>query len=219
MSFNAKEFKNFIVSLIMIVKLKGKLEYYCDDFVDLETQGVVYRIFITEKLSKSFNHLGEFCSLHIYEIIKEDARLLFGFREIEEREIFSDLLIVQGVGGKMALNILSQMSRNEIIESISSENHQFFTSISGVGNKLAMRIVNELKEKIKKKNILINPSLKGKTSNLFIDLVSCLENLGYPNKTSQEICTRVINENKEKELQVLIPIALKYLTKPRASDE
>ena len=46
----------------MIVKLKGKLEYYCDDFVDLETQGVVYRIFITEKLSKSFNHLGEFCS-------------------------------------------------------------------------------------------------------------------------------------------------------------
>ena len=56
-------------------------------------------------------------------------------------------------------------------------------------------------------------------SDLFLDLVSCLENLGYPNKTSQEICTRVMNENKEKELEFLIPIALKYLTKPRVSDE
>ncbi len=203
----------------MIVKLKGKVESFSEDFIDIDCQGIIFRIFVTENLTKKINKIGEFISLHIFEIIKEDARLLFGFEENEEREIFSDLLIVQGVGGKMALNIMSKMGIEEITESILKENHQKFMEISGVGNKLALRIINELKEKVKKKDSSINYKIQNKKNDLFLDLVSCLENLGYQNKISQEISNRVISENDKKKIEDLIPIALKYLSKPRKINE
>mgnify|MGYP001325231294 CR=1 FL=1 len=69
----------------MIVKLKGKVESFSEDFIDIDCQGVVFRIFVTENLTKKINKIGEFTSLHIFEIIKEDARLLFGFEENEEQ--------------------------------------------------------------------------------------------------------------------------------------
>ena len=98
----------------------------------------------------------------------------------------------------MALNIMSKMGIEEITESILKENHQKFMEISGVGNKLALRIINELKEKVKKKDSSINYKIQNKKNDLFLDLVSCLENLGYQNKISQEISNRVISENDKK---------------------
>ena len=98
----------------MIVKLKGFIEFGGDEYIDLDVNGVVFRVFISNKSIKKIYPTDSLISVFIYEIIKENERLFFGFLEYEEREIFSDLLCVQGVGGKMALNIMTKMEMNEI---------------------------------------------------------------------------------------------------------
>ena len=201
----------------MIVKLKGFIEFCGDEYIDLDVNGVVFRIFISNKSIKKIYPSDSLISIFVYEIIKENERLFFGFLDYQEREIFSDLLCVQGVGGKMALNIMTEMEMNEIIESINNENSKSFVSVSGVGNKLANRIINELKEKLKKIfwNYFKNINTVDKDN--FNDLVSCLFNLGYPRKVCELTADKVINENNKMNLEQLIPVALKYLSKPKVN--
>ncbi len=198
----------------MIVKLKGYIEFWEEGFVDLNVHGVVYRIFISQRNLDKISDKESILSIHVFEIIKENERLFFGFLEKKDREVFSDLLTVQGVGGKMALNIMSNLDTDQIIQSILSNDENFFSSISGVGNKLALRIINELKSKAKKlthkEDILSDKSSK----NNFSDLVSCLINLGYPQNISEKTSLKVLEENNNLKLEELIPIALKYLSKP-----
>ena len=136
----------------MIVKLKGFVDYWSDDFIDLDVNGVVFRVFIPQKKIDEIIDKDSKVILYIFEILKENERLFFGFLNSQDRELFSELLTVQGVGGKMALNIMSQLTFEDINESIISKSAEIFSSISGVGNKLALRIINELYEKIKKKS-------------------------------------------------------------------
>ena len=138
----------------MIVKLKGRIENYSENYIDLDVTNVVYRIFMTDSNISALSEMSNEIEIFIYEIIKEDSRNFIGFNNQEEREIFCDLLSVQGVGSKMALNIMSNLSCEEIISSIKTEQISIFTKISGVGQKLAKRILNELKEKIQKNMIL-----------------------------------------------------------------
>ncbi len=196
----------------MIVKIVGKVEAIGEDFFDLEVSGITYRIFVNKNFIMSSSEIGEILNIHVYEMIKEDLRLFFGFKSQSERNLFTDLLVVQGVGGKMALNIMSQLTYNQIVESIINEKNANFLTISGVGKKLSLRIVNELRERILKKNkdLEFNDYSIKSDKNL-LDLVSCLENLGYPHKLSREISERVLSENNEKKLENLIPIALKYI--------
>ncbi|MAI29777.1 MAG: hypothetical protein CMP38_06185 [Rickettsiales bacterium] len=135
----------------MIVKLKGFVEDWFEDFVDLDVKGVVYRVFVPKKNINKVSERGSLVTFFIFEILKESERLFFGFLNKNDRELFSDLLKVQGVGGKMALNIMSSLDSQVIKQSIISKNQDVFSSVTGVGAKLAVRIVNELSEKIKKK--------------------------------------------------------------------
>ena len=143
------------------------------------------------------------------------SRLLVGFLHYGDRETFSDLLTVQGVGGKMAINIMSNLTNETIIDSIVREDAKIFNKINGVGNKLAMRLINELKEKIKKKNHKKNIIIPGEKNSIFQDLVSCLLNLGFPQKVCETTANYVINNNQEKKLDELIPIAVKSLSNPK----
>ena len=146
--------------------------------------------------------------------MREDARILSGFLDKDERETFSDLLTVQGVGSKMAINIMSNLENEKIIFSINNGDTQIFRNVSGVGNKLALRIVNELKEKIKKKITIKNVEIVKESDLVFRDLVSCLLNLGFSQKICESTASYVINNNQEKELEQLIPIAVKSLSNP-----
>ena len=198
----------------MIVKLKGFIEFCGEDYIDLDVKGVVFRVFLSNKNINKISNSESLINLFVFEVIKENERLFFGFNKYEEREIFSDLLCVQGVGGKMALNIMTKMELDEIVESINNENSKTFLSVSGVGNKLANRIINELKEKIRKKSFNVPQSNNSIEKNNYNDLVSCLLNLGYPIKTCEITAEKVVNDNKTASLEKLIPVALKYLSKP-----
>ena len=108
----------------------------------------------------------------------------------------------------MAINIMGQLNSENIEQSIIAKNADFFSTVSGVGNKLAIRIVNELYEKIKKKsdnNKLITTNFSNK---IFKDLVSCLFNLGYPQNLCEKTAVDVINSNEGMSLEELIPVAL-----------
>ena len=198
----------------MIVKLKGNIENFGENFIDLDVNGVVYRVLMSNKNISKMGAVGSYVTIFIYEIRKEDSRIFAGFLKEEERETFGDLLSVQGVGGKMAINIMSNLSNETIIDSIVREDSKVFNKINGVGNKLAMRLVNELKEKIKKKNHTKNIIIPGEKNSIFQDLVSCLLNLGFPEKVCETTANYVINNNQEKKLEELIPIAVKSLSNP-----
>ena len=198
----------------MIVKLKGNIENFDENFIDLDVNGVVYRVLMSNKDISKMGAVGTFVTIYTYEIIKEDSRIFAGFLEEEERETFGDLLSVQGVGGKMAINIMSNLTNETIIDSILREDSKIFNKINGVGNKLAMRLINELKEKIKKKNHTKNIIIPGEKHSIFQDLVSCLLNLGFPEKVCETTANYVINNNQEKKLEELIPIAVKSLSNP-----
>ena len=198
----------------MIVKLKGNIENFDKNFIDLDVGGVVYRVLMSNKNIGKLGGTGSYVNIFIYEIIKEDSRIFAGFLKEEERETFGDLLSVQGVGGKMAINIMSNLSNETIIDSIIREDSKTFNQINGVGSKLAMRLINELKEKIKKKNLNVNVNISGEKNSIFQDLVSCLLNLGFPQKVCETTANYVINNNQEKKLEELIPIAVKSLSNP-----
>ena len=198
----------------MIVKLKGKIENFDENFIDLDVNGVVYRVLMSNKNISEIRAVGSYVTIFIYEIRKEDSRIFAGFLKEEERETFGDLLSVQGVGGKMAINIMSNLTNETIIDSIVREDSKIFNKINGVGNKLAMRLINELKEKIKKKNHTKNIIIPGEKHSIFQDLVSCLLNLGFPEKVCETTANYVINNNQEKKLEELIPIAVKSLSNP-----
>ena len=198
----------------MIVKLKGNIENFDENFIDLDVNGVVYRVLMSNKNISKMGVVGSYVSIFIYEIRKEDSRIFAGFLKEEERETFGDLLSVQGVGGKMAINIMSNLTNETIIDSIVREDAKIFNKINGVGNKLAMRLINELKEKIKKKNHHKNIIIPGEKNSIFQDLVSCLLNLGFPEKVCETTANYVINNNQEKKLEELIPIAVKSLSNP-----
>lgn len=198
----------------MITKLKGNIENKDEENIDLDVNGVVFRILMSKKNILKLGALGSYTEIFIYEIIREDARILSGFLEKEERETFSDLLTVQGVGSKMAINIMSNLDNERIIYSINQGDSQIFKNISGVGNKLALRIINELKEKIKKRIISKPLDIPEENNLVFKDLVSCLLNLGFSQKVCESTANYVINKNQDKELEELIPIAVKSLSNP-----
>ena len=81
----------------MIVKLKGFIEDWFEDFVDLDVKGVVYRVFVPKKNINKISEKGSLVTFFIFEILKESERLFFGFSNKDDRELFSDLLKVQGV--------------------------------------------------------------------------------------------------------------------------
>ena len=102
----------------MIVKLKGNIENLDENFIDLDVNGVVFRVLMSNQNISKMGTVGSYVTIFIYEIIKEDSRIFAGFLEEEERETFGDLLSVQGVGGKMAINIMSNLPNEIIIDSI-----------------------------------------------------------------------------------------------------
>ena len=97
----------------MIVKLNGFVDFISNDAIHIEVSGVVFKVFLSTKDIRKLPKIGEKIVLNIHEILREDARYLFGFLMLDDKLIFEDLIKVQGVGGKMALNILGIMEVNQ----------------------------------------------------------------------------------------------------------
>lgn len=195
----------------MIVKFKGQIEELNEDSVHLFVNGITYKIFVTTKDIKLISQSREIIEIHINQIFREDGNYFFGFLNLNEKVMFENLIKVHGVGGKMALNILSVMDINELRKSVQQNKYLNFTKISGVGNKLAQRLITEMKDKIDLNLISKDITNFGANEQKLKDLTSCLVNLGFQNKISEDIAISIISEDGDNELENLIPKALKLL--------
>lgn len=132
----------------MIAKLRGILDSVGDGFLILDVNGVGYRVFCSAKTQMKMPANGQSAALLIETQVREDHIHLFGFADAAEKSWFSLLTTVQGVGAKVALAILSVLSSEELSMAIASGDSKAVTRAPGVGPKLAVRIVTELKGKI-----------------------------------------------------------------------
>lgn len=207
----------------MISYLKGKIVSIGEDFIFIHTSGGVgYCVFCSSSfLAKTT--LNEEREIFVETIVREDAITLFGFATFKELIWFKSFLKVAGIGARTALAILSAFKINDIIFAIENEQKNFFTSISGIGEKVASRIISEMKKEPKKNTSILTTTLvlngtkeeiqmSGKIENSTIqDAILALEALGFPRSTGYTACIKIINENNNIDLNSLIKLALKTL--------
>ena len=132
----------------MIASLNGKLIYKDISYAVIECGGVGFKCFITKNAFYSLGEIGSNVFLYTYLSVREDALDLFGFATSAELSAFKLITSVRGVGSKIGLAVLSEFSPEQVLLYIASGDSKSLTAASGVGLKLAQRIVLELKDKV-----------------------------------------------------------------------
>jgi holliday junction DNA helicase RuvA len=132
----------------MIAHLSGTLHSKHPNLVIVDVSGVGYEVNIPLSTYYDLADTGSNVQLRIYTHVKEDALQLYGFRTTRERELFINFISVSGIGPKLGIALLSNMSADELIQSIKTNNLGRLTSIPGIGRKTAERLVVDLREKM-----------------------------------------------------------------------
>ena len=164
----------------MISYLKGSVEEVAENLVILDVNGVGYSLICSSRTIGEAKEHGGIVKLYTVLNVREDAWTLFGFYSEKEKFWFNKLNSVQGVGGKVAISILSALSEDDIYNAFLTEDKTMFTRADGVGAKLATRIISELKDKVVGKidlNMAVGTQIP--QSSAINDVISALMNLGY----------------------------------------
>ena len=166
----------------MIAHLRGQIFSKSPNAVILECGGVGYELAISVATYTELGEPGAQASLHVHTHVREDALLLFGFKELAEKRLFEKLLTISGIGPKLAITVLSGISADRLVAAIRGGDHATLTKIPGIGKKTAERVVLELKDKLEDMagyapaQQPARPSLGAVAE----DVLSALMNLGYP---------------------------------------
>lgn len=204
----------------MIGKLTGKLDAVFDDHILIDVNGVGYLAFCSARTMRMLPDIGGMVSLIIETHVREDHIHLYGFGSAIEREWFKILTTVQGVGVKMGMAILGHFSPEQIINCIAAQDKKALTQVSGVGPKLAERIVIELKSTVGKLTggavmpmmVTNEKSVKQHaTPSMGEDAVSALVHLGYQRTDAFTAIARVLQQKPDAKLDQLIRDGLKEL--------
>lgn len=203
----------------MIAKLKGRVDSVGDTWLILDVQGVGYLLSCSGQTLGNLPSAGEAAEISVETIMKAEQLTLYGFLTTAEKEYFKLLITVQGVGGRMALAILSAAAPNALSQAILAQEETFLTQADGVGPKLANRIVRELKDKVGKLDLgslglsgAPVASFGGSPHSLHQEALSALTNLGYRRMEALQAITEVANEEDDIPLEALIAQCLKKLS-------
>ncbi len=180
----------------MIATLTGKVLIKGLDRVVIDVSGVGYEVFLTTDALTRLPDSSEEIFLHIYTQVREDAIVLYGFLETEDKEMFLYLTSVSGIGPKLGLAALSGMRVAELCRAIAAGDIKLLTSLQGVGKKTAERICVELKDKVGDlaagADLLeMAGDLAPGASSAVADVLSALGNLGYSDPVSRKSLTAV----------------------------
>jgi Holliday junction DNA helicase RuvA len=193
----------------MIAHIKGRLLEKTPTYVVIDCNGVGYELKIS---LNTFSKLGdsELCSLHTHFVVREDAQLLYGFKETSERELFRLLISVSGVGSATAMMILSSLSSNEIKQAILTSDVNVLKSVKGIGAKSAERIIIDLRDKIGK--VEGTTTISNPLNNTVKDeALSALVMLGFAKNPAEKALDKIISIEKELTVEELIKRTLKNL--------
>lgn len=200
----------------MIGKLRGIIDSIFEEYLILDVNGVGYRVFCSSKTLSSVE-VGTEISLTIQTIVREDAIMLFGFLSSNEKSCFEMLCKVNGIGAKVGLKIMGALTIEEILTAIDSEDSKMFCRAPGVGQKIASRIIIELKnirKNIDTTGINISSTVKNTTikhDNRMQDALSALENLGYQKNVAYNIIVDILKDREDIVIESLITEALKKI--------
>jgi len=202
----------------MIGKLKGKVDSIFEEYLILDVNGVGYRVFCSTRTLASLE-LNTEISLFIQTVVKEDSITLFGFLNNYEKEWFETLCKVNGIGNKMAMKIMGTLTINDILMAIDSGDAKIFCRAPGIGQKIASRIIVELKD-FRKNVAAIETDIGALTASSIPnfdgdsrlkDALSALENLGYQKSTAHGIIVGILKEREDIVIESLITEALKRI--------
>jgi Holliday junction DNA helicase RuvA len=205
----------------MIGKLKGIVDSYGEDHVILDVQGVGYVVQCSARTLQRLPKPGEPSALSIETHVREDAIRLYGFMSDNERDWFRLMQMVQGVGAKVALAILSTLDAGALATALATNDKAAIARAPGVGPKLAQRICAELKDKAPAFGH-VDPSvatLAGaledrKLPQAVVDAVSALVNLGYAQgQASAAIAAALAQTGEAAEAKTLIRLGLRKLAR------
>jgi Holliday junction DNA helicase RuvA len=160
----------------MIGRIKGILIEKIPPFILLDCQGVGYEIEVPMTTFFDLPDEGSEITLLTHLVVREDAHLLFGFATTSERQMFRQLIKVNGIGAKVALSILSSIESNELTNAIKTDDTDMLIKIPGIGKKTAERLVLELKDRLK--DIEVSQASKNAITNID-DIENALISLGY----------------------------------------
>ena len=198
----------------MIASLNGKLIYTDNTSAVVECGGVGFKCFVTKNTLYNLPEKNTNVFLHTYMVVREDAMDLYGFSSREELECFKLITSVSGVGSKIGLALLSEFTANQITLYIASNDPKALTAATGVGIKLAQRIVLELKDKIGSLDsgdaIEIKAVGNATVNSNSKEAVAALQSLGY---TQSEASLAVGRLDQSLSTEELIKQALKSLAR------
>lgn len=200
----------------MIGWLRGKLvDSVQPGRLVLDVNGVGYDVETSLQTYFKLNNSQEMTGLHIHTVVREDALLLYGFLDKEERALFRALIKVNGVGPKVAMAILSSITPAEFVQTIIQQNANTLTKLPGIGKKTAERLVIEMKDSIEQ---LVQPGFADQLQVMSPmvkeqnEAISALEALGYKPQEASKVIKKIDDGNKS--CEQLIRQALQMMSRP-----
>ncbi|MCB0409686.1 MAG: Holliday junction branch migration protein RuvA [Flavobacteriales bacterium] len=193
----------------MIAQIKGRLVEKTPTYVVIDCNGVGYQLNIS---LNTFSKLGEdeSCLLFTHFVVREDAQLLYGFKDKNERELFRLLISVSGVGSSTAMMILSSLSPDEIKGAIMNGDVNTLKSIKGIGAKSAERIIVDLKDKIGKVELTGKISVFANNT-IKDEALSALIMLGFAKAPAEKMLDKIFAQTSDITVEELIKRTLKTL--------
>lgn len=196
----------------MIAHLEGRLEYKGTDRIVIDAGGVGYDVRVPTHLHDLLPGEGETCKVYVHTYFREeDGTSLYGFTTWQDREFFKLLMTVSGIGPKVALGIMSNITASDLAEAIVTEDTKTLTKINGVGKKMAQRLILELKDKVAEMSIERHAK-KPQADTVSEDAASALVALGY----SRQAAAAAVYRARESmaglpKVEELIKTSLRYL--------
>ena len=194
----------------MIGHLKGKIISKSPPQVLLEVQGIGYEVLCPMSTFYELDNLSDDVLLFTHLSIKEDAHTLFGFITKDEKNVFRELIRVNGVGPKVALAILSNLSVHSLVECISTEDADLLAKTPGIGKKTALKLIVELQDRLSKLDLvgsLANSiEIKQNSNPNSKQAIEALQSLGFKAKEANRMVSKI--EDQELSTEQLIRLAL-----------
>lgn len=198
----------------MIEYIKGELTEITPAMAVIECNGLGYGINVSLNTYSAIQGKKE-VKLYIYESIREDAYILYGFATKQERELFLLLISVSGIGGNTARMILSALTPSELCNVISSGNDKLLKTVKGIGLKTAQRIIVDLKDKISTTDIGTSttsaPISITANNEIYEEAIAALTMLGFAQAPSQKAVAAILKEEPDAAVEKVIKLALKRL--------
>ena len=196
----------------MIEYIKGEIVELTPARIVMECAGIGYELNISLNTYSFFNGKPT-GKIYVYEVIREDAHLLFGFAQKAERELFLLLTSVSGVGPNTARMILSSLPPSELIQVIANKNETALTSVKGIGQKTAQRILVDLKNKVKAGDSTVGTGTTATAGNGAVaeEAVAALVMLGFQKAASQKAVSSILKTSPMLAVEQVIKSALRML--------